>query len=84
MEVRKSIPVTGAPEGHMLEIGVSSWDDNALSIRYRYPNEAGGFSRSSPEIPLAVFPEMIRFAITEGVLVIGEGVLDLPEQATAA
>ena len=39
--------------GHSIEFGHSTWDDEKLSVRNRYPRSDGGFSpHSSSELPI--------------------------------
>lgn len=39
--------------GHLIEVGASTWDPNSMSVRNRYPTTDGRFSpHSSSEIPL--------------------------------
>lgn len=39
--------------GHLIEIGQSTWDDGEISVRNRYPTANGGYNwNSSSEIPL--------------------------------
>jgi len=50
MNVEKTIDLGN---GHKIDIGFSSWDNNKKSIRNRYPTSKGGFSpRSSSELPI--------------------------------
>ena len=59
-------------DGHSVEVGRSTWDDNDRSIRNRYSNANGGFNvRGSSEIPLGDLVELVKFAadcdeLTEG------------------
>ena len=47
-------------QGHSIEFGYSTWDDNAMSVRDRYLTSSGGFSpHSSSEIPLGAIPDII-------------------------
>lgn len=50
MRVRESVDLGN---GHLIEIGAATWDENTTSVRNRYPTSTGGFNpRSSSEIPL--------------------------------
>jgi hypothetical protein len=64
-KLRESVP--GSEDE--IRIGWSSWDDGAdISIKYAHctgPKKAvGGYG----EVPLAALPQMLQFAIREGVL----------------
>jgi len=40
-------------EGHVIEFGEATWDDQQPSVRNRYPTTTGGFSpHSSSELPI--------------------------------
>ncbi|AXG70582.1 hypothetical protein KORDIASMS9_02822 [Kordia sp. SMS9] len=55
--------------GHKIEFGTSTWNDNTLSVRNRYPTSTGGFSpRSSSEIPIEDIPIIITSTIENGYL----------------
>ena len=72
MDVRDSIDLGN---GHLIEIGGATWDEDTTSIRNRYPTSTGGFSpRSSSEIPIDDME----------ALVIAVGERDLLEVATCA
>lgn len=50
--------------GHKIEFGKATWDENTLSLRNRYPTSNGEFSpRSSSEIPI----EDVKFIVKESV-----------------
>ena len=50
-------------DGHLIEIGESTWNPRARSIRDRWPTSTGGFSpRSSSEVPMSSLLPMLTFA----------------------
>ncbi len=52
--------------GHILELGKATWNDEDTSIRNRYPTKTGGFNpRSSSEIPLHDVIEIVKFVAEE-------------------
>ena len=56
-------------DGHKIEIGKATWDEEDTSIRNRYPTSTGGFSpHSSSEIPLHDVPEIVSMVIDEDLL----------------
>lgn len=55
--------------GHFIEFGQSSWDENTFSIRNRYPTSTGGFSpHSSSEIPIHDLSILVREAARRDIL----------------
>jgi hypothetical protein len=51
-------------DGHSIEVGFSTWDPNAISVRDRYDNSNGHFSpHSSSEFPLGDLSEIIRVVL---------------------
>lgn len=51
-------------ERHSIEIGWSTWNPNAVSLRNRYDQESGRFDpRSSSEIPIEDLPDLMRVAL---------------------
>ncbi len=55
--------------GHLLEAGKSTWDEDEMSVRDRYPTRNGGFNpHSSSEIPLGDVPELVIFAAEQDLL----------------
>lgn len=55
--------------GHKIEIGKATWDEDKISVRNRYPTSTGGFSpRSSSEIPLNDVPKILSTVIDENLL----------------
>lgn len=63
MQVSDSIQIA---EGHSIEIGQSTWNESAISVRDRYVTRNGGFSpRSSSEIPLEDVEHIVHF-LAEG------------------
>lgn len=47
--------------GHSIELGEATWDNNARSVRSRYKTSTGGFSpRSSPETPIYDLVPMLQ------------------------
>ena len=70
MKVTHSNPVAN---GHSVEIGQASWDENAFSIRNRYKTANGGFSpRSSSEFPISDLVPLAKFAAQHDKLSISE------------
>lgn len=52
---------------HSIEIGLSTWDEGAISVRDRYDLPEGGFSpRLSSEFPLDDLPAILR-VVLEGM-----------------
>lgn len=61
MKVEKVIELGN---GHKIEFGKASWNEQATSLRNRYPTKNGGFSpRSSSEIPI----EDVKILLKESV-----------------
>jgi hypothetical protein len=51
-------------ERHSIEIGWSTWNPEAVSIRNRYNQENGRFDpKSSSEIPIDDLPDLVRVAL---------------------
>ncbi len=56
-------------DGHKIEIGKATWDENQTSVRNRYPTSTGGFSpRSSSELPLDDVSEIVTMVAEEDLL----------------
>ncbi len=50
--------------GHKIEFGIATWDEDSTSVRNRYPTSTGGFSpRSSSEIPI----EDVKIIVIESI-----------------
>jgi hypothetical protein len=50
-------------DGHLIEIGESTWNPQTRSIRDRWPTSTGGFSpRSSSEVPMSSLLPTLTFA----------------------
>lgn len=48
--------------GHILELGKATWNEDDTSVRNRYPTKSGGFNpRSSSEIPLHDIIDIVKF-----------------------
>ena len=66
MKVEKTIDLGNR---HKIEFGESTWDEDSLSVRNRYPTSTGGFSpRSSSEIPLNDVKLIVINSIEHGYL----------------
>lgn len=66
MDVSKSFRIDSR---HSVEIGSSTWDDRARSLRNRYDQEDGKFDRvSSQEIPVSDLELLFGIAIENGLL----------------
>lgn len=60
MNVQHTLNMGG---GHLIELGESTWDTSARSIRDRWPTSTGGFSpHSSSEVPASSLVPMLTFA----------------------
>lgn len=56
-------------DGHKIEIGKATWDEDQTSVRNRYPTATGGFSpRSSSEIPLDDVSEILTMVTDEDLI----------------
>ena len=55
--------------GHSIEFGKATWDENSVSIRNRYPTSTGGFSsRSSSEIPIEDVKIIVEASVKNGYI----------------
>ncbi len=76
MNVRKTIELE---DGHKIEFGDATWDEDVKSVRNRYPTSTGGFSpRSSSEIPIGDITIIVTESIKHGYLSQNE-ILDIIE-----
>lgn len=81
MKVEKTIELE---DGHKIEFGKSTWDENAISLRNRYPTSNGGFSpRSSSEIPIQDLKVIMEETVKNGYIS-NEGLIELAEICIAA
>ncbi len=58
--------VKGVP-GDQLLLGASSWDSNARSLKYAWPDKNGKRARGG-ELPMSVVPQAVLFAARTGYL----------------
>lgn len=66
MKVEKVIELEN---GHKIEFGKATWNENATSIRNRYLTSNGGFSpRSSSEIPIEDVKILLKESVKNGYL----------------
>lgn len=66
MKVEKTIELGN---GHRIEFGKATWDEDSVSIRNRYPTSTGGFSpRSSSEIPIEDVKIIVEQSVKNGYL----------------
>ena len=66
MKVEKTIELGN---GHRIEFGKATWDEDTVSIRNRYPTSTCGFSpRSSSEIPIEDVKIIVEESVKNGYL----------------
>jgi|SRR6185312_15229093 len=66
MKVEKRINLGN---GHSIEFGKATWNEDSISIRNRYPTSTGGFSpRSSSEIPIEDVKIIVEQSISNGYI----------------
>lgn len=66
MQVTKTVDLGN---GHKIEIGKSTWDENSVSVRNRYPTATGGFNvRGSSELPIYDIEEIVYVLADENLL----------------
>jgi hypothetical protein len=66
MNVEMEEGVKGVP-GDALLLGRSSWDNEAQSLKYAWPDKNGKRARGG-EIPMSVLPQAVLFAARTGYL----------------
>lgn len=67
MKVAKIYPTN--EQGHVIEIGRATWDDDETSVRNRYPTSNGGFSpRSSSELPVRDLDTLLGAVAAEDLI----------------
>ena len=64
MKVEHGETVKGNTECE-LQLGISSWSDDAESIKFAWPTANGRWARGG-EVPVGALPQMLEFAIREG------------------
>jgi hypothetical protein len=64
MEVLGSRIVEEMGDGYEVQIGRATWDEDATSVRFRYPDKNGRTSRASPEVPIELLAPMIELALS--------------------
>ena len=68
MQVDKSKTRT-LGNGHSIEVGNSTWDDNEISVRNRYSTVNGGFNpAASSELPIYDVFQIAKVTIEEDLL----------------
>jgi hypothetical protein len=81
MKVELSEPVMGSSTDELL-LGRSSWDDDAASLKYGWPDKNGKRTRGG-EIPLTAVPQAVLFAARHQYLsrkqmaIIAKGLIDI-------
>lgn len=66
MQVTKTIDLGN---GHKIEIGKSTWDEDEISVRNRYPTNDGGFNvAASSELPLDDVVSIVSVVADEDLL----------------
>lgn len=55
-------------DGDDLRIGWASWDSRKKSIKYCYRATNGRIARTSPEVPMWILVEMVKYALEKNEL----------------
>lgn len=81
MKVQETINLE---EGHSIEFGIATWNDEEVSVRNRYETRSGGFSpHSSSELPLRDVALLAAESMRRDLLETG-AILEIIEVAVAS
>ncbi len=66
MKVERTIELG---DGHKIEFGKATWNENAVSLKNSYPTSNGGFSpSSSSEIPIEDIKVIVKESVKNGYI----------------